>query len=95
MDLLIYIRMIGLAAATGIGIWRLYRNYLRRYEKYVYILATITTVWFFVADLLVLYRRIFGVPALTTTHVVYRMGWPLLITTLILFMLYYRRIPKV
>lgn len=95
MDLLIYIRMIGLAAATVIGIWRLYQNYLRRYEKYVYILATITTVWFFVADLLVLYRRIFGVPALTITHAIYRMGWPLLITTLILFMLYYRRIPKV
>lgn len=94
MDLLVYIRMVGLAAASAIGLWRLHKNYLRRYEKYNYILAVLTTLWFLIADIITCYRRIYGVPSIDFTHTFYRMGWPFMLATLILFMLYYRRIPK-
>ena len=94
MDLLILIRMMGLLAATVIGCYRIKVNYLRRHEKYIYVLASFTTTWFFMADLISQLREALGLE-ISITHAIFRMGWPFMLSTLILFMLYYRRFPKV
>jgi hypothetical protein len=87
-----WIRILGLFSVSGIGIFRLYYNYLETHERWVYILAVFTSIWFGIGYTLGIFYEPLGLEK-SFQHGFLRFGWPFLIVTLILFMLYYRRFP--
>ncbi len=90
MDLLAFTRIVGLAYAVGVGIFRLWKNHLVGEERILYLVSTLTMAYFvfvFICQDILLWTP-------EVLNKLNHIGWPFMIVTLITFMLFYRRLPR-
>lgn len=88
------LRIAGLFIAAGIGVFRLVKNHMDSLERTIYGLVVFSMLWF---GFVYLFSEIGPLTSIETHAIrndLIRSGWPPLIVSQILIMLYYRRFTR-
>jgi len=94
VDLLRVFQVLGYFSACMIGIYRLTMNHLYPKERIIYVWASVITLYFGLVYLVTQLNVSFKWFPTVDLHGLVRLGHPFLIGVIVLFMIYYRRIPK-
>lgn len=94
VDLLQVFQVIGYSAASAIGVYRILRNHLYPKEKAIYIWASSITFYYGIVHLMSQLEISFNLFPMLDFYTLIRLGYPFLIGVIIMFMIYYRRVPK-
>lgn len=93
-DLLRVFQICGYLVASAIGLYRILRNHLYPKEQAIYIWASLITLYFGLVHVISQIHISFNTFPGLDLHTMIRVGYPFLIGVIIMFMIYYRRVPK-
>jgi len=94
IDLLRVFQVLGYLIASAIGLYRLLMNHLYPKERMIYIWASLITLYFGLVYLFTQIDISFNIFPGLDLHTLIRIGHPFLVGVVIMFMIYYRRVPK-
>jgi len=94
IDLLRIFQVLGYLIASAIGLYRILMNQLYPKEKMIYIWASLITLYFGVVYLITQIKVSFEIFSGLDLDTMSRVGHPFLVGVVIMFMIYYRRVPK-